>query len=108
MSLKIGILTDTFNSEYEKRETFKRIGLEQFIDAIVCSGETGFTKDEKESYEIMLRKLDLNPSEVLFVGHQTYEMQGARKANIKSVSIVKGIGENIHIANLSELIELVS
>lgn len=101
--VKIGILTDTFASEQKKWEWFKSIGLDSFIGAIICSSETGFTKDTKEAFEIALKKLNLNPNDVFFVGHQKYEMDGARKAGVKSISIVKGVGEDIYVDDIQKI-----
>lgn len=105
--IKIAILTDTFASEEKKWEWFKKINLAQFIDIIICSSATGHTKDEKEAYEMTLKKLDLNPEEAVFVGHKKYEMQGAKLAGIKSISIEKGVGEDYYIEDVSEILGLV-
>ena len=101
--IKIAILTDTSSSEREKRDWFRKIELDNFIDAIICSHDTSFTKDSKEPYLIALKRLNLKPHEVLFVGHCEYEMKGAKKANVKSVSLVKGIKEDIYIDNVSKI-----
>ncbi|MBW2341154.1 MAG: HAD family hydrolase [Deltaproteobacteria bacterium] len=105
--LKIAVITDTFSSEEQKWRWFRRIGLDTFIDVIVCSSETGFTKDEMGSYAMALRKLNLKPKEVLFVGHQEYEMEGARKAGVTAVSLVKGIKEDIYVNSTDKLIHLI-
>jgi len=105
--IKIAILTDTLASEQNRREWFKEVGSNQFIDVIVCSSESGFTKDEKGSYETALQKMGLNNEEVLFVGHQKYEMDGAKKAQVKSLSLAKGVGENYFIHDLNEVLKFV-
>ena len=105
--IKIGIQTDTVSSEQEKWKWFKKLGLDGFIDAMSCSSETGFTKDKKEAYETLLKKLNLVAKDVLFVGHQEYEMKGAKKAGIKTVSLVKGIGEDVYVGDAKKIISLV-
>jgi len=107
MGIKIAILTDTFSTEQNKLEWFKKISLAQFIDIIVCSSATGHTKDEKEAYEITLQKLSLKAEEVIFVGHKRYEMQGAKLAGIKSVSIEKNVGEDYYIRDISKILNLI-
>jgi len=107
LGIKISILTDTFTTEEKKWEWFKKINLNQFIDVIVCSSVTRHTKDEKEAYEITLQKLNLKPEDVIFVGHKEYEMQGAKLAGIKSVSIEKGIGEDYYIEDISKILNLI-
>jgi len=105
--IKIAILTDTFSTEQKKWEWFKNVNLAQFIDVIVCSSETGHTKDEKEAYEIALHKLNLKSGEVIFVGHKKYEMQGARLAGVKSVSIEKNVGGDYYVGDISEILSLI-
>ncbi len=105
--VKIGILTDTFSSEQKKWDWFKKIELDKFIDSISCSSETKFTKDQKEAYEIALKKIGLTSNEVLFVGHNEYEMNGAKTARVKSVSIEKDVGEDIFIDDLKKILDLI-
>ena len=52
-------MTDTATTEEKKWEWFKKIDLAQFVDVIVCSSVTGYTKDQKEAYEEVLRKLNI-------------------------------------------------
>jgi phosphoglycolate phosphatase-like HAD superfamily hydrolase len=56
---------------------------------------------------VALKKLEMAPNEVLFVGHQRYEMEGARKAHVKTVSLVKNIGEDIFVENISKIINAI-
>jgi len=105
--IKIAILTDTFTTEEKKWEWFKNINIAQFIDDIFCSSVTGHTKDEKEAYETVLQRLNLKSEEVIFVGHKKYEMQGAKLAGIKSVSLEKDVGEDYYIKDISEILELI-
>src|SRR3989339_327135 len=65
--IKIGILTDTFSSEKKKWEWFNKIGLDGHIAAIICSSESGFTKDQKEAYDLGAKKLGLGINDVIFL-----------------------------------------
>ncbi|MBI2654880.1 HAD family hydrolase [Candidatus Woesearchaeota archaeon] len=107
LGIKIGILTDTATTEEKKWEWFKKIGLAQFVDVIVCSSVTGYTKDRKESYEAMLKKLNVKSFEAIFVGHKEYEMRGAKLAGIKSACIEKSAKGDHYIKDISEIIGLV-
>jgi len=107
LGVKIAILTDTLSSEEKKWEWLKKINLAQFVDVIVCSSVTGYTKDQKESYEVVLKKLNVNSSEAIFVGHKDYEMKGARLAGIKSASIEKSAKGDYYIRNISEIVGLI-
>ncbi len=105
--MKIAVLTDTFSSEEKKWEWFKSIDVAQFIDIIVCSSVTGFTKDKKEAYTITLQKLNLKPKEAIFVGHKKYEMTGAKLANVKSVSLEKDAGADYYVSYISNILNLI-
>jgi len=105
--VKIAVLTDTFTTEEKKWEWFENIEIAKFIDNIFCSNVTGHTKDEKEAYETVLQRLNLNSGEVIFVGHKKYEMQGARLAGIRSVSLEKNVGEDYYIKDISKILELI-
>ncbi|MBI2020411.1 HAD hydrolase-like protein [Candidatus Daviesbacteria bacterium] len=95
MGLKICILTDSFYNEEEKWNWFKRIGMNHLIDIIVTSFDIKKLKDSKEAYEQCLDKLQLKPEEVIFVGHQQYEMDGAKEAKIISIAIASISEPNI-------------
>ena len=108
LGIKIGILTDTVTTEEKKWEWLKKINAARFIDAVICSSVTGHTKDEKEAYEAVLQKLKLNKEDVIFVGHKKYEMQGAKLAHIKSVSLEKDAGGDHYIIDISEVLNLIN
>lgn len=105
--MKIGILTDTLTSEEKKWEWLKKINVAQFVDVIVCSSVTGYTKDQKEAYVAALKKLNVKPNEAIFVGHKKYEMKGAKLVGIKSVSLEKGTGAYYYINDISKILDLV-
>lgn len=107
LGIKIGILTDTVTTEEKKWEWLRKINLTQFVDVIVCSSITGYTKDQKEAYEAILKKLKINASEAIFVGHKEYEMKGARLAGIKSASIEKSAKGDYYIRDISEIVGLI-
>ncbi len=106
-NFKIAVLTDTFSSKEKRMMDFKKIGVDKFIDVVVCSSESGFTKDEREAFEAVLKELNLNAREVIFVGHQAYEIQGAKKAGVTAVSLKKGCGEDFFIKDVSGLLQLI-
>ena len=91
----ICVLTDTVFSKKEKQNLFKNIGMDKYIDKIVCSCDIKKLKDTKEAYEECLKRMRLRANEVIFVGHKEYEMKGANKANIISVAILSISERNI-------------
>jgi len=105
--IKIAVLTDTFSTKEEKWKLFKNLGLDKFINIVICSRDIGFTKQHKEAYEITLQMMNLTSKDALFVGHKSYEIEGANKAGLTSISLCKGAGECIYIEDITKLIDLV-
>jgi len=105
--IKIAILTDTMSSSEKRWQWLKSENLDKFVTAVICSSETGFTKDQGESFETALKIVGTLPKETLFVGHKKYEMIGAKKANVHAGSLEKNVGEEIYIMSLNNLKNLI-
>lgn len=62
------------------------VGLLDFFDPVVISGDLGIRKPDQRLFENALARMHLEPSEVLFVGNDMYrDVYGARKLGIKTV-----------------------
>jgi len=85
--IKICILTDSFYAGNEKWSWFKKIGMDTYIDDIVSSYDIKHLKDTKEAYEACLGLLKIPAKQTAFVGHQQYEMDGAKRADILSIAL---------------------
>jgi putative hydrolase of the HAD superfamily len=59
--------------------------LERFFDEIVISSEVGYIKPEQEIFRITLDSLSTQPSETLFIDDSKHHIEGAEKANIRSI-----------------------
>lgn len=107
---KICVLTDSFYSSEEKWPWLKKLGLDMYLDGMVSSFDTRKLKDTPEAYQACLDILETTASETVFVGHQEYEMVGARAAGIATIALTPIAVPNIHsdytISVLSELPEL--
>jgi len=94
---KICVLTDHYLSSEGLRDWFEKLSESAYIDDIVSSFDTKHLKGSPEAYQECLLKLSFTPSEVVFVGHQQYEMDGAKKAGVTSIclaSIAIPVGTN--------------
>jgi FMN phosphatase YigB (HAD superfamily) len=105
---KICVLTDSFYPADEKWAWFQELGMDDYIDDIVSSYDIKALKDTKEAYDVCLNLLKEDAGRTLFVGHQQYEMDGAKKAGITSVALLPiAIPKDIHadyvLRSLSEL-----
>lgn len=110
---KVCVLTDSFYPAQEKWLWFQVLQMSQYIDEIVSSYDVRTLKDSREAYAACLDRLAVSADEALFVGHQQYEMDGAKRAGITSVCIRPiAIPSTTHgdydIQSLSELETLLS
>ncbi len=101
--IKIAIITDSFATEKHKWDMFKKIEVSDYIDCIISSNDTGYTKDQKEPYLIAIDKLNVGPNQAIFVGHQQYEMDGAKKAGVKSVSLGEKIKSDFFVERIEDI-----
>jgi FMN phosphatase YigB (HAD superfamily) len=108
---KTCVLTDSFYSSQEKWSWFKALGMNTYIDHIVSSYDIRRLKDTPEAYRACLDLLNTNANETVFVGHQEYEMSGARASKIASIAVMPiatpGIHSDYQVDSLSELPELI-
>jgi len=64
------------------------VGLLRYFDPIIISGDVGFRKPHERLFTQALTAMDLNPSEVLYVGNDMYrDVYGAQRVGIKAVFI---------------------
>jgi FMN phosphatase YigB (HAD superfamily) len=107
---KICVLTDSFFSSEEKKRWFVDLGLDAYLDGVVSSFDIHMLKDTPGAYQACLEVLETTASETVFVGHQEYEMVGARASGVTSISVTPIATPNIHsdyaVGSLSELPEL--
>ncbi len=66
MNLKLGVLTDGLT--IKQWEKLIRLGIADFFDVVITSEEYGLGKPNLEFYEYALKKMDLKPEEVVYVG----------------------------------------
>jgi putative hydrolase of the HAD superfamily len=84
---RIGIVSDS-QYDYVVPET-KILGITQFFDAFIISGEYGFRKPDKRLFYECLSKIGLSPSEVVFVGNNPFrDIDGAKSIGMKTILIM--------------------
>jgi FMN phosphatase YigB (HAD superfamily) len=107
---KTCVLTDSFYSSDEKWQWFRAIGLGDVLDYVVSSYDIRTLKNTPEAYVDCLQLLQTSEDETIFVGHQQYEMDGAKAARVRSVAILPiatpDIQADYTINDLSELPDL--
>jgi putative hydrolase of the HAD superfamily len=67
------------------------VGLAAYFDPIIVSGDFGYRKPDVRLFEAALRRMQLAPAEVLFVGNDLYrDVHGPQKLGIKTVFFKQG------------------
>lgn len=87
LAMKMGIVSN-IPSEERLRNELKAIGLIQFFPVLVSSGSVGISKPKKEIFDLAAKKLNEQPSNILFVGDDLQrDYYGAIHAGMKAVLI---------------------
>lgn len=83
-NIKIAVLTD-LTAHIQHRKII-RLGLAEYVDALVTSEEAGQEKPGRKMFDLMLEKLALEPHEAIMVGdsHEK-DILGARKAGMHGI-----------------------
>ena len=65
------------------------IGLAPFMSVVVDSARVGFTKPDPRIFQAALTRLQLDPSEAVFVGDSLYrDMEGAKRLGMRHIWLV--------------------
>lgn len=78
-------------SNFDHPEHIKKIiskdEIDVYFSCVIISGEVGFKKPNKRIFELALRKTNLKPEEVIFIGDSNDDIEGAIAAGIIPVLI---------------------
>jgi putative hydrolase of the HAD superfamily len=82
----LGIVSDAQN-DYAIPE-LKILGIQNFFDSIVISGNHGFRKPDHRLFNECLRKIHVSPKEAVFVGNDVFrDIKGARSLGMKTILV---------------------
>jgi epoxide hydrolase-like predicted phosphatase len=73
---KIALLS---NNSIKLKEKLIEDGISDIFDVIIISAEVGCQKPQPEIFDILFKKLELNPSEVVFIDDTLKSLEGADK-----------------------------
>jgi putative hydrolase of the HAD superfamily len=87
--IKVAILSNTVHPLKWRLDLYKKLKLikGKHYDKLFLSNMIGYKKPEKEAYLTVLRYFKVKPKEAVFVGHDIKELEGARKAGIKALTL---------------------
>lgn len=89
MGLKLGVVTN--NGKHGTELTLTKLGLKEYFDVIITRADAEEIKPDPGSIREALRKLSVNPSEVIFVGDGVIDIEASKAAGVKSVTIPTGL-----------------
>lgn len=84
--LKVGAVSNTYQSSRALTRSLRAHGLMQYIDALVVSSEVGWEKPHPAVFQEALRRLGVAAEEAVFVGDIVWaDVQGAQALGMKAV-----------------------
>lgn len=88
---RLAVVSDA-QAIYAKAE-LNAVGLSGCFDPIIVSGDFGFRKPDRRLFEAALDRMEMDASEVVFVGNDMYrDIHGAQKAGMKAVFVKSNQG----------------
>ncbi len=83
---RLGVLSDTWPSLHR---IFSNYGIRDCFEAFVLSCDVGVFKPDPMIYEVLIQKLALPPHQIVFVDDVVKNLEGAKKAGIRPVQILR-------------------
>lgn len=84
--LKLGLVSNAHFLPALLLEDFERLGLVEYMDAIVTSSQLGLRKPHPAIFERLLAELDVSPGEAIFVGDKVREdVVGPKELGMRAV-----------------------
>jgi HAD superfamily hydrolase (TIGR01509 family) len=107
--ISITFLTDTIVSPLRINKRLKAMGVLPYTDNIICSSIIGIHKPNKKAYDAAVEVSGLKKSELLFVGHAKDELDGAKRAGIKTIgyNLDPGAESTYSAKQFSDIIKII-
>jgi HAD superfamily hydrolase (TIGR01549 family) len=111
--LKLAILTNN-KSQYAK-EVLEKFDLTKFFHTIIGFNEVSEVKPNPEGILKILNNWNLKPSEAIFIGDMTTDIEAGKSANVKMICVASGLAKketlqegnpDILVDNTQDLINL--
>ena len=92
----LALVTDA-QSAYARGELHK-VGLLDYFDPIIVSGDHGYRKPDRRLFQLALDGMSVAAEHTLYVGNDMYrDIFGAREAGLKTVMFDSDQGANVHL-----------
>jgi FMN phosphatase YigB (HAD superfamily) len=105
----LGMITNSYQSAQEKASWFLDLGLECIARNVVSSIDAGVSKPDPGIYLAFAEKVGFHPDEIVFVGHESFELEGAQKAGFLPISFncAQEIRRDLHMDSFSDLLDII-
>lgn len=110
---KVGALTNVPYGMPRRtiQQDLERVGLAQYLDALVTSADVGVRKPAPQPYQWLAAGLDVELAEMAYVGNSDTDVKGAVCAGVMAVLVDRvrepsDYGQAATVASLSELLAL--
>lgn len=90
-SLKLAILTNN-KSQYAE-EVLEKFNLTKYFGTIIGFNEVSEVKPSPEGILKILEQWKINPSEAIFIGDMTTDIEAGKNANVKIVCVASGLAQ---------------
>lgn len=88
---KLALMSDSDGERRIKEERLKASGLERYFDIIVTSDDSRENKPSKRFYDIILKRMRVNPAECAMVGDKPFvDLELAKKLGMKTIWMQHG------------------
>ncbi|MFX0028085.1 MAG: HAD family hydrolase [Candidatus Hermodarchaeota archaeon] len=111
--LKLAILTNN-KSQYAE-EVLEKFNLTKYFDTIIGFNEVSEVKPSPEGILKIIEKWKVKPSEAIFIGDMTTDVDAGKSANVKMICVASGLAKkesllnhnpDIFVDNTEQLIKL--
>ncbi len=84
--LRLGVISD-----WQKglRHFCEELGLAEYLDVVVASGEVGYQKPDPRLFEAAGRQMKIHADEILHVGDSLADVEGARGAGFSAALLIR-------------------
>ena len=84
------------------RATLQHLGMDQWLDAIVGTGDTAYRKPEPEFTAHMLNLLNATSEDTILIGDSPFDFAAAEAGNLKTYLVATGSHTETELAEATE------
>ena len=86
--LRVAIASSAKKDELEKY--IEIAGITKLVDATTSSDDVEESKPEPDIFEVVLKKLEIDPEEAVAIGDSPYDAEAAGKARVRTIGVLCG------------------